>query len=257
MDVESQALPVWSNSLCWLQSCQSCSSALCMASSSQPHSSYSSQGCRDLQQAQHPNSTHLPQTTHEFTPQPTQGAWDTNLPSSRSLRGPYLSMTIPRGSVIALSRKDPMVKAKFSISSWALQEGHLSSEAVLFSSLGLLVVFPTQDDRGLSLQCVRMGLHRCRKERREKPRTQGATAHQAYALRTAFCIIISEKWRRERRAAEDKGNLMSSAGSRKRVCRHPGDKYPKQQQDRYSLIYKKTNYTARPWQLQGTKPSRT
>lgn len=110
------------------------------------------------QQAQHPNSTHLPQTTREFAPQPTRGAQDTNLPSSRSLRGPYLSMTIPRGSVIALSRKDPMVKAKFSISSWALQEGHLCSEAVLFSCSGLLVVFPTQDDRGSSLQCVRMRL---------------------------------------------------------------------------------------------------
>lgn len=96
------------------------------------------------QQAQHPNSTHLPQTTCEFAPRPTQGAQDTNLPSSRSLRGPYLSMTIPRGSVIALSRKDPMVKAKFSISSWALQEGHLCSEAVLFSCSGLLVALSTR-----------------------------------------------------------------------------------------------------------------
>lgn len=30
-------------------------------------------------------------------------------------------MTMPRGRVMALSRKEPTVKAKFSISSWALQ----------------------------------------------------------------------------------------------------------------------------------------
>lgn len=96
------------------------------------------------QQAQCPNTTYLSQATCEFAPQPTQGAQDTHLPSSRSLRGPYLSMTIPRGSVIALSRKDPMVKAKFSISSWALQEGHLCSEVVLFSCSGLLVMFSAE-----------------------------------------------------------------------------------------------------------------
>jgi len=43
------------------------------------------------------------------------------LPSSLSFLGPYLSMTMPRGRVMALSRKEPTVKAKFSISSWALQ----------------------------------------------------------------------------------------------------------------------------------------
>lgn len=95
-------------------------------------------------------STRLPQAARESIPQPTQGALGTNLPSSRSLRGPYLSMTIPRGSVMALSRKDPMVKAKFSISSWALQEGHLCSGAVPFSWAGLLVALPTWDDTGSS-----------------------------------------------------------------------------------------------------------
>lgn len=43
------------------------------------------------------------------------------LPSSLSFLGPYLSMTMPRGRVMALSRKEPTVKAKFRISSWALQ----------------------------------------------------------------------------------------------------------------------------------------
>lgn len=45
----------------------------------------------------------------------------TDLPSSLSFLGPYLSMTMPRGRVIALSRKEPTVNAKLSISSWALQ----------------------------------------------------------------------------------------------------------------------------------------
>lgn len=45
----------------------------------------------------------------------------TYLPSSLSFLGPYLSMTMPRGRVMALSRKEPTVKAKFSISSWAWQ----------------------------------------------------------------------------------------------------------------------------------------
>lgn len=48
---------------------------------------------------------------------------DKYLPSSRSFRGPYLSMTMPMGSVMADSRKDPMVKARFSLSSWSLQIG--------------------------------------------------------------------------------------------------------------------------------------
>lgn len=90
---------------------------------------------------------HNSQTGWELSPQPP-GALHTHLPSSRSLRGPYLSMTIPRGRVMALSRKEPMVKAKFSISSWALQEGHLCSEAVLLSSSELLVVVSTWGERG-------------------------------------------------------------------------------------------------------------
>lgn len=32
-------------------------------------------------------------------------------------------MTMPMGSVMADSRKDPMVKARFSLSSWSLQIG--------------------------------------------------------------------------------------------------------------------------------------
>lgn len=43
------------------------------------------------------------------------------LPSSLRLRGPYLSMTIPRGRVMAESRKEPTVNARFSISSCSLQ----------------------------------------------------------------------------------------------------------------------------------------
>lgn len=85
-------------------------------------------------------------------------------------------MTIPRGSVIALSRKDPMVKAKFSISSWALQEGHLCSTAELFSCSGLLVVFPTRDDGGPSLQYVRMRLEALQ-EGGKSPSRVGATTH--------------------------------------------------------------------------------
>lgn len=46
-----------------------------------------------------------------------------HLPRSLSFRGPYLSMTMPRGRVMADSRKEPTVKARFSISSWSLQMG--------------------------------------------------------------------------------------------------------------------------------------
>uniref|UniRef100_A0A8C0ZAI5 Uncharacterized protein n=1 Tax=Cyanistes caeruleus TaxID=156563 RepID=A0A8C0ZAI5_CYACU len=63
------------------------------------------------------HNRHSTQTGWELSPQPTPGALHTHLPSSRSLRGPYLSMTIPKGSVMALSRKEPMVKAK---SPWLL-----------------------------------------------------------------------------------------------------------------------------------------
>ena len=57
----------------------------------------------------------------------------TDLPSSLSFLGPYLSMTMPRGRVMALSRKEPTVKAKFSISSWALQ---LSQPFIRLTSSG-------------------------------------------------------------------------------------------------------------------------
>lgn len=63
------------------------------------------------------------------------------LPSSLNLRGPYLSMMMPRGSVMALRRKEPMVKARFSISSCSLQMGQ--PFILRFSSsscLGLVVV---------------------------------------------------------------------------------------------------------------------
>lgn len=103
---------------------------------------------RHFPRLQGPHNRHSTQTGWELSPQPTPGALHTHLPSSRSLRGPYLSMTIPKGSVMALSRKEPMVKAKFSISSWALQEGHLCSEAVLFSPSELLVVVSAQGERG-------------------------------------------------------------------------------------------------------------
>lgn len=54
-------------------------------------------------------SSSFPQGTH------------TDLPSSLRFLGPYLSMMMPRGRVMALSRKEPTVNAKFRISSWALQ----------------------------------------------------------------------------------------------------------------------------------------
>lgn len=117
------------------------------------------------------------------------GAQDTNLPSSRSLRGPYLSMTIPSGSVIALSRKDPMVKAKLSISSWALQEGHLCSESVPFSWSGLLVAFSTWGDKGSLLQCVRMRLA-VMQEGKEKPHIQVPQ----HPENTPFTLCIYYNW---------------------------------------------------------------
>lgn len=48
------------------------------------------------------------------------------LPIRRIGRGPNLSIRMPSGSVVALSRKLPMVKPKFNISSWSTQLGHTS-----------------------------------------------------------------------------------------------------------------------------------
>lgn len=57
------------------------------------------------------------------------------LPIKRIGRGPNLSIRMPSGSVVALSRKLPMVKPKFNISSWSTQLGHasVSSLAVEFT----------------------------------------------------------------------------------------------------------------------------
>lgn len=42
-------------------------------------------------------------------------------------RGPNLSIRIPRGSVVALSKKEPMVNPRFNISSWSTQLSHSSN----------------------------------------------------------------------------------------------------------------------------------
>lgn len=44
-------------------------------------------------------------------------------------RGPNLSIRMPSGSVVALSRNEPMVKPKFSISSWSTQLSHSSTSS--------------------------------------------------------------------------------------------------------------------------------
>lgn len=49
------------------------------------------------------------------------------LPIRRIGRGPNLSIRIPSGRVVALSRKLPMVKPKFNISSWSTQLSHSST----------------------------------------------------------------------------------------------------------------------------------
>lgn len=48
-----------------------------------------------------------------------------DLPMSLIGRGPNLSIRIPRGSVAALRKKEPMVKPRFSISSCSTQLCHL------------------------------------------------------------------------------------------------------------------------------------
>lgn len=65
---------------------------------------------------------------------------NTDLPRSLSFLGPYLSMTMPRGRVIALSRKEPTVKAKFSISSWALQLSQPFTQLTSSGSSSVLLV---------------------------------------------------------------------------------------------------------------------
>lgn len=61
------------------------------------------------------------------------------LPRRRSGRGPYLSIRIPSGRVAALSRKEPMVKPRFNISSWSTQlcQIPLSHELMLLNTVSL------------------------------------------------------------------------------------------------------------------------
>lgn len=56
------------------------------------------------------------------------------LPTNLSGRGPYRSIRIPNGSVAALNRKEPMVKPKFSISSWAVHVSHGFDKVSLLGS---------------------------------------------------------------------------------------------------------------------------
>lgn len=55
------------------------------------------------------------------------------LPTSRIGRGPYLSIRIPNGRVVALSRKEPMVNPRFSISSCSTQNTQSCAPSVTFS----------------------------------------------------------------------------------------------------------------------------
>lgn len=78
-------------------------------------------------------------TEDEKTHQPCKGAhsltnvtclrpfYNHYLPTRRIGRGPNLSIRIPSGRVVALSKKDPMVKPRFSISSWSTQLSHSST----------------------------------------------------------------------------------------------------------------------------------
>lgn len=56
-------------------------------------------------------------------------AHQSHLPTSLSGRGPYLSIRRPKGSVAALSRKEPMVKPRLSISSCSTQLGQASLDS--------------------------------------------------------------------------------------------------------------------------------
>lgn len=85
-------------------------------------------------QTDHDCWTHIMSDCFKFHP---------HLPTSLSFRGPYLSMTMPMGRVMADSRKEPTVKARFSISSWSLQMGQpfisrYSSSALAFGEVDAL-----------------------------------------------------------------------------------------------------------------------
>lgn len=60
-------------------------------------------------------------------------------------------MTMPIGSVMADSRKDPMVKARFSLSSWSLQMGQpfISRYSSGFSVVDTLEPFSGKRKKGV------------------------------------------------------------------------------------------------------------
>lgn len=62
---------------------------------------------------------------------------------SRRGLGPNLSMRRPRGRVVALSRKEPMVKPRLSISSWDTQLAHMPEEPFRYTTVSL----PSKRDR--------------------------------------------------------------------------------------------------------------
>lgn len=84
-----------------------------------------------------------PCSTRPCPPGPQGLAQPPHLPISRVGRGPKRSMMIPRGRVVALSTKEPMVNPRLSISSWRSQLGHEAR-----ASWVMLVVFPAEEGEG-------------------------------------------------------------------------------------------------------------
>lgn len=84
-----------------------------------------------------------PCSTRPCPPGPQGLAQPPHLPISRVGRGPKRSMMIPRGRVVALSTKEPMVNPRLSISSWRSQLGHEAR-----ASWVTLVVFPAEEGEG-------------------------------------------------------------------------------------------------------------
>lgn len=78
------------------------------------------------------------------------------LPTRRMGRGPNLSIRMPSGSVVALSRKEPMVKPKFSISSWSTQLSH-SSTSLLEDELPKDTTMESFSVRGVRGHAYRRG----------------------------------------------------------------------------------------------------
>lgn len=220
MDMEFQALPLWSNSLCWLKTSQPCEWP---PATSRSHPSYSSQCCRDTTTGRAPKQH--PSAPHSVGIHPSAHPGDPGHPPAQQpqLARPVLVHDNSQGQRDGTEQEGPDGEGQVQHFILGVAGRPFVPRICAIPVFRAVVGVLCAGERGT---CVRMGFVA---RREEKSPTQRVPQHAGRAAST-FHFLLESVRNGEGEQQEDRGNLRSSSLSRKRMCRHPGDRHPLQQQ---------------------------